>query len=107
MAALFGTKPKPRTIGNLLARRLDFFEIDPALRGGELGPLALAAFGRLVLDNQEAALLVPALPAVVQWYLDLGAERDPPWRTVRELVPLWFNFAKLSALAEFADAFED
>jgi len=110
VAALFGTRPKNLDLTCGPTRRLNFFQIDPGLRGTGFARLSLAAFGRLVTDAAGKALAIAALPApkVIAWYVEAGAvEGSPPgWTCPNGLVAVWFDPARLERLVEYSDAVE-
>lgn len=108
--ALYGTSPSLKTLGQTRILRLNYYQIAPQLRGGEIASLGLAILARAATEWAAEELVLGALPSpkVVQFYLDLGASNVAPqgWTVAKGLTPIWFPRATLTNLAEVADALE-
>jgi hypothetical protein len=111
IAALFGARGKLVTLPSGAARRLNYFQIDPTLRGTGFARAAMAAFARFALDTSATQLLIGSLPdAKVQaFYLSLGAEARavPGWTAPPGVVPILVSVVTLNELGDRADALEE
>lgn len=89
--------------------RLDYFEIDPQLRGTTFGPLAAGFFASRCVEMDAAGIVFGALPSpgLVAWYkAKLGATDASPkgWIVQPGLVPLLIRRDRADILKEYLDA---
>ena len=111
VAALFGMRGKHLKLPLGAARRLNFFQIAPQLRGTGFARQAIAVFGRFALQAGAKELLICSLPSekVLGFYEDIGGlvEDVPGWQAPEGLVPVRIRAATLEELGERADALEE
>jgi GNAT superfamily N-acetyltransferase len=111
IACLFGLRGRHLKLSRGPARRLDYFQVAPALRGTGFARQAFAAFARFALDAGASEVVVCSLASqkVVQFYRDIGGliEHVPGWSPPPGLVPVWIRAGTLEELGARADALED
>lgn len=87
--------------------RLDFFEIDPLLRGGVVGYYGAAIACHRALDAGANSVLVPSLPGATKFWIEkLGArtERIVGWHVPQGLVGCYIDRTTMEDLKGDADA---
>jgi hypothetical protein len=87
--------------------RLDFFEIEPRLRGGLVGYYSAAIACHRALDAGANSVLVPSLPGATKFWVEkLGAraERVVGWHVPRGLVGCYIDRSTMEDLKGDADA---
>lgn len=87
--------------------RLDYFEIDPLLRGGDLGTLAFALACERAIELGATGLVLGAIPELERWYRAHGGVSGPiqGWSVERDLLPFFFPEGMLRTLVELADGY--
>lgn len=85
--------------------RLDYLEVHPQLRGGDLGLFALSMVAARAIELECDGLVLASLPGTKKFYEESGGEQRMPdgWEIGRGLVPFVFLRQVLEQLKEEAD----
>lgn len=85
--------------------RLDFFEVHPSFRGGDLSTFALATVAARALELSACGMVLECFEEVVPFYTDHGATPGAPgrWRTTPKLLAFTFRSEQLAELKEALD----
>lgn len=91
--------------------RLDFLEVAPRYRGGEVGAVALGIVGYRARELGASGIVLAAfnVPGLVTFYESLGAKRGAPrgWNVPPRVLPLHFDEDALDRLEAIAHAYRD
>lgn len=102
-------KRSPITLEGRPYYRLDYLEIDPALRGSGFGSLALALVGVRAVELGAGGIVLGAFqaPKLLEFYEESGATRGCPrgWNPPSQVIPLTFDNSALMRLEKEAHAF--
>lgn len=103
-----GTRARPIQLPeNGPCYRLDFLEIAPEHRGGDLGTFALALACDRALELGAKGMVLGALPDLEDWYRAHDGIPGPirGWNVERDLLPFYFPEHVLRKMMELADGY--
>jgi hypothetical protein len=97
-------KHRPLRLAEGNCYRLDYFEIHPELRGGELGVFSLSLIAARAIELGCSGMVLGSLPGAAQFYKNLGGEqrRVDGWTTTISGT-IFLSYATLVDLKEGAD----